>query len=77
MSGTAFVDVQPFVIVGILAMLKQLKLTNVGPATAMELAFGPWLKPADRGQRFGQKFLARYRLVGADAALAGPRLTNG
>ena len=70
----------PSVIVGILTMLKQLKLTNVGPAPGMELAFGPRLNLLTGDNGLGKSFLldiAWWALTRRWPAEINKRLTAG
>lgn len=61
-------------------MLKQLKLTNVGPAQTMELEFGQRLNLITGDNGLGKSFLldiAWWALTGKWPAEVNPRLTSG
>lgn len=61
-------------------MLKELKLSNVGPAAAMELEFGPRLNLITGDNGLGKSFLldiAWWSLTGNWPAESNPALTSG
>lgn len=61
-------------------MLKELKLSNVGPAAAMELEFGPRLNLITGDNGLGKSFLldiAWWAITGSWPAESNPALTSG